>query len=137
MARKDPATIVAGAGLLTGIFTALNDAVEALGGSAEDLHRLTKPEGQDIIKNMAQLIVTANDQLYLSKIYVQFLPKEGSVSMRLLNVLIRAGLETAYDVVTKTSEELYRLNPNIEKRDFQELRTALQSRGLSLRDEKA
>jgi hypothetical protein len=135
VARKDPAAIVAGAGLLTGIFTALNDAVEEIGGSDEDLHRLTKPEGGDVIKAMAQLIVAANDQLHLSKIRVQFLPREDCVSSRLLSLLTRAGLETAYDVVTKTEAEIYRLNPNIEDRDFQELRVALESRGLSMRDE--
>lgn len=57
MAKNDPANIVAGAGLLTGIFTKLNAAVVALGGEANDLHRLTKPEGDAIIRAMAEQLV--------------------------------------------------------------------------------
>ena len=57
MAKNDVAGMVGGAGLLTSIFSKLNTAVVRKGGTAEQIHRLTKPEGDTLIEQMADLIV--------------------------------------------------------------------------------
>lgn len=49
--------LVGGAGVLATFWTALVSEVEKLGGTAKDLHRLVTPEGMNIIKMMAALIV--------------------------------------------------------------------------------
>lgn len=64
MARKDVANLVGGAGLLTGIFTNLVTAVTAKGGTAEDIHRLTRPEGQETINRIAEAIVAWRNRTY-------------------------------------------------------------------------
>lgn len=62
MAKNDPGDLVAGAGLLTGIFTALRDEVTKRGGTSDDIHRLTRPEGRDTIVKMAELIAGENGE---------------------------------------------------------------------------
>jgi hypothetical protein len=57
MAKRDVAGIVAGAGLLTSIFTEFAQAVYDRGGTAEDIHRLATPEGRAIIGKLAELTV--------------------------------------------------------------------------------
>lgn len=57
--KKEKAMIVRGAGLLTSIFTGLQKEVEKRGGDEEDIHRLTTPEGEEILGKMAELIVKA------------------------------------------------------------------------------
>src|ERR1700738_3756732 len=55
--KDDIAGMMAGAGLISSIFPALQKAVLERGGTAEDLHRLTKEEGRDIVGRMADVIV--------------------------------------------------------------------------------
>ncbi len=57
--KKEKAMIVRGAGLLTSIFTSLQKEVEKQGGGEEDIHRLTTPDGQVLIVQMAEVIVKA------------------------------------------------------------------------------
>ncbi len=61
MAKNDVAGMVGGAGLLTSIFSKLNTAVAKKGGTAEQLHRLAKPEGDVVIDQMADLIIGRNN----------------------------------------------------------------------------
>ncbi len=61
---KSIAGVVEGAGLISSIFPALVGAVGARGGTAEDIHRLTRPEGAEIIGLMADIIVGAGGPLY-------------------------------------------------------------------------
>lgn len=58
MAKRDVAGIVAGAGLLAGIFTEFAQAVYDRGGTTEDIHRLATPEGRVIIGQWADLTVS-------------------------------------------------------------------------------
>ncbi|MEK7061802.1 MAG: hypothetical protein AAB957_00905, partial [Patescibacteria group bacterium] len=51
--------IVAGAGLLTGIFTRMVAEVQKVGGSDDDIHRLTTPEANGVWEKIAQAIVEA------------------------------------------------------------------------------
>lgn len=55
--KKEVSNIVSGAGLLTRIFTDLDKQVRELGGTDEDWHRLTTPNGAEIIRTMAEAIV--------------------------------------------------------------------------------
>ena len=57
MAKKDISSIVSGAGLLTSVWTELMAQVKKHGGSEEDIHRLTRPEGAETIAKIAELIV--------------------------------------------------------------------------------
>ncbi len=61
MAKSDPGSVVAGAGLLVGIFTALRDEVVRRSGTDIHLHRLVRPEGRDTIARMAELVVGQTD----------------------------------------------------------------------------
>lgn len=60
MAKNDPEQVVAGAGLLTAIFTKLNTAVARKGGQPGALHRLSTPDGDTLIEQFADLIVGQN-----------------------------------------------------------------------------
>ena len=55
--KKEISTIVSGAGLLTRVFSDLDKEVRALGGTDEDWHRLTTPEGVLNIQRMAEVMV--------------------------------------------------------------------------------
>ncbi len=55
--KKDVSAIVSGAGLLTSIFSALVEEVKKRGGNDESIHRLSRPEGRELISKMAELIV--------------------------------------------------------------------------------
>ena len=57
--KKEKSAIVRGAGLLTSIFTGLQKEVNKRGGDEEDIHRLTIPEGEELIGQIAELIVKA------------------------------------------------------------------------------
>ena len=66
MSRKS--NIVAGAGLLTGIFTRLVAEVRKAGGNEEDVHRLTTPEADGIWPKIAELVVgVGSDALKIFK----------------------------------------------------------------------
>ncbi len=58
--KKEKSAIVRGAGLLTSIFTNLQKEVEKRGGDGEDIHRLTTPEGEGILGEIAEIIVKAS-----------------------------------------------------------------------------
>ncbi|MBW3537949.1 hypothetical protein KY386_00475 [Candidatus Parcubacteria bacterium] len=55
--RNKVSSIVSGAGLLTSIFTKLDQAVRARGGSDEHIHRLSTPEGDAIFAEWASILV--------------------------------------------------------------------------------
>lgn len=57
MAKKTASPLVGWLGVLMSIITALRSAVLKQGGADEDLHRLATPEGEDLINQMAVLIV--------------------------------------------------------------------------------
>ena len=65
MASKlDKSMIVAGAGLVASIFTALTKKVREKGGTDEDIHRLVRPDGEEILDKVADLIVTVKRQVF-------------------------------------------------------------------------
>jgi hypothetical protein len=65
MSRKpDPDQVVAGAGLLLAIFAKLRDAVVRNGGKPGDLHCLVTPSGDQIIEQMAKLILVDGFRSY-------------------------------------------------------------------------
>lgn len=135
MAKNDPASIVAGAGLLTGIFTKLNAEVTALGGTAEDIHRLTTPAGNETIRQIAKLVTAEGAILHRP---LEFLGFNGNYTpdVRLRNCLVRVGIETVGDLVTKTPAQLYEI-PNFGERSLGLLREKLARHGLALRGEEA
>lgn len=53
------AAMISGAGFTAGFNNDLFRRVEEMGGTADDLHRLARPEGRSLIEQMAQLIVDA------------------------------------------------------------------------------
>ena len=53
--------LVDGAGLLAGVWTEFVRAVYEKGGCADDLHRLSRPEGRQTIDGMAELIIQSAD----------------------------------------------------------------------------
>ena len=57
MSKKDISSIVSGAGLLASVWTELMAQVQKLGGTDDDIHRLTRPEGRETIVKMAEVIV--------------------------------------------------------------------------------
>lgn len=59
MGRQSGSAIVSGAGYLCTLFTELMKAVLALGGSESDLHRLVTPEGEEVVRRIANVIVSA------------------------------------------------------------------------------
>lgn len=59
MPKYEPSVLVRGAGLAASIWTALDKAVQKQGGTAEDLHRLATPEGEELVGKIADLIVSA------------------------------------------------------------------------------
>lgn len=128
MARKDPAKIIAGAGWIMSFITDFHALVLELGGTAEDLHRLVKPEGRALLKNMAQMVVAYNEVRTLNLIYVE----ELRLSQRPYNCLKRAGIETLFDLTSKSESELRGLAPFLWDEDVAEIRDSLSARGLTL-----
>jgi len=59
MSKKNTSAIVSGMGLATSIITDLCAKVREAGGTDEDIHRLSTPEGQKTLADMAKLAVTA------------------------------------------------------------------------------
>src|SRR5579862_1878815 len=116
MAKNDPAGLVAGAGLLTGIFTKLNAEVMALGGTGEELHRLTTPAGNEIIRQMAKLI-TAEGAILNRPIEFLGFNDNYAPDVRLYNCLARVGIETVGDLVAKTASRLDAI-PNFGKKSL-------------------
>lgn len=57
MSKKNVSSIVSGAGFLAAVWTALTAAVRKLGGTDEQMHRLSTPEGAETVERMAALIV--------------------------------------------------------------------------------
>lgn len=129
--RNDPTNIVAGAGLLTAIFTDLNRLVMERGGSAEDLHRLTKPEGTETLRKIADLIVSGRTRHQLSFI-ANFSIRELNLGVRSYNALARVGIETFGDLVVKSPEQLKKLIPNFSDAMVDDVERCLAIHGLHL-----
>lgn len=72
MAKNDPEQVVAGAGLLTAIFTKLNAAVTRKGGQPGALHRLSTPDGDVLIEQFADLIVGQNQNGTITGLLVNY-----------------------------------------------------------------
>ncbi len=73
MAKNDPEQVVAGAGLLSAIFTKLNTAVVRKGGQPGALHCLSTPAGDALIEQFADIIVGQNGETYEEQLdYDQF-----------------------------------------------------------------
>lgn len=134
MARKDIAGMVSAAGLLTGIFTKLNDELEALGADPSDIHRLTTPDGDETIRQMARLIHEANrgilerpiEELGFNMMYVP--------DQRAYNCLKRVGIEIVLDLTAKTAAQLESI-PNFGKKALEIVREKLAAHGLALKGE--
>lgn len=62
MKKKNVSAIVSALGVLTSIFTALVSAVRKNGGAEEDLYRLATPEGENLIDEIAKLIIKAGNK---------------------------------------------------------------------------
>ncbi len=133
MARKDPAHLVGGAGLLTGIFTKLSDAVEARGGTNEHFHRLTRPDGDELIQAMAQIIVDAGAILNRPIEFLDF-NMEYVPALRTYNCLKRAGIAIIEDLVARTAAELQAI-PNFGKKSLEIVREKLAEHRLALKGE--
>ena len=56
-------SIVAGAGLLTGIFTRMVAEVKKAGGTDDDIHRLTTPDANGVWEKIATVIVEAGKKV--------------------------------------------------------------------------
>jgi hypothetical protein len=54
--KTKPSEIVSGVGVFVGLITELDKRVRVKGGTNEDWHRLVKPEGEDILDQIATLI---------------------------------------------------------------------------------
>lgn len=132
MAKNDPANIVAGAGLLTGIFTKLNAEVMALGGTAEDIHRLTKPEGSGTIRRVAELIVGYKGPSYL--LYRLPIEELELLGVRAHNLLKRAEIHTVGELVSRSERELQQLAGMMPK-IIEDIKDALAHERLRLREE--
>lgn len=59
--KKDVSSVVSGAGLLTSVFTKLDQQARSVGATDEDWHRLTTPDGDTVIAQMAQAMVANPD----------------------------------------------------------------------------
>lgn len=57
MAKKDVSVIVSGAGFLASVWTAIMAAVKERGGTDEQVHRLAREDGKELIGEIADLIV--------------------------------------------------------------------------------
>ncbi|MFA5386172.1 MAG: hypothetical protein WC297_00610 [Candidatus Paceibacterota bacterium] len=57
MAKKDIDGLIGGMGVATSLISSLLEEVKRIGGTAEDVHRLVKPEGRQTITEMAKLVV--------------------------------------------------------------------------------
>lgn len=57
MSKKNASSVVAGAGFVADLFLRLQKAVANKGGSDEDIYRLVKPEGEEILQKVAETIV--------------------------------------------------------------------------------
>jgi hypothetical protein len=65
MASKlDKSIIVAGAGLVASIFTTLVKKVREKGGTDEDIHRLSTPDGESILEEIADIITKYNRRVF-------------------------------------------------------------------------
>lgn len=128
MARKDPVKIIAGAGWIMSFITDFHALVLEHGGSAEDLHRLVKPEGRDLMKNMVQMVVAYNEARTLTLIDVE----ELRLSQRPYNCIKRVGIDTLFDLTNKSETELRGLAPFLREEDVAEIRDTLSDRGLYL-----
>ena len=62
--KLDKSMIVAGAGLVASIFTALTKKVREKGGTDEDIHCLARPDGEEILDKIADLIVAVKRQVF-------------------------------------------------------------------------
>lgn len=131
MAKNDPAHIVAGAGLLTAIFTKLNAEVMAFGGTAEDIHRLSKPEGDGTIRKMAELVVAyKGPEALLHRLPIETL----EFSLRTFNVLRRLQLLTVGDLVSKSEPELLRY-AGMTPKDIENIKDVLAGERLRLKED--
>ena len=68
--KLDRSQIVAGAGLVASIFTALVKKVREQGGTDEDIHRLARPDGEEVLAEVARVIVGSACQTF--KILVDY-----------------------------------------------------------------
>ncbi len=59
--KKDVSSVVSGAGLLTSVFTKLDQQARLLGATDQDWHRLSTPDGEETIKQMARAMVGKSD----------------------------------------------------------------------------
>jgi hypothetical protein len=60
--KTEVETIARGAAMLSTFWSLLTKQVNHMGGTADDLHRLTRPEGAPLIEEFARRLVTANHE---------------------------------------------------------------------------
>lgn len=129
MAKQDADKLVAGLNMGSGILNKLIDASVMIGGTAEDIHRLTKPEGDRIIEQMARLIVPVGSN---ARGMENFPLAELELGVRAYNCLMRVGIEIIGDLLEKSEDELMSI-PNFGKKPLEEVKEVLAQHGLALR----
>lgn len=137
--RNDPARLVAGAGLLADIFTKFSDAVEDLGGTAEDIHFLAKPEGMPAIRKMAVDLLRSRREA--ETLLDRFPIEELDLGVRTFNFFKRHRIETIGDLRSRTEADIVELGSAdgrfskkiIAEQVVPEVQEMLRQHGLSLR----